>query len=54
MLLGALIWLLDGIELGTYDGNALWIWYGKPIGTTIVNLYGLTMGTYDGTYIGWS
>ena len=41
----------DGLDIGTDDGNALWLWYGKPLGKALGDMYGLSLGTYDGTVI---
>ena len=49
-------WLvfLDGLDLGTDDGNLLWLWDGKPIGTTLGSMDGFPYGKYDGADLGWS
>ena len=49
-------WLgfLGGLKIGIDDDNALWLWDGEPLGTTLVDLYGLSLGTYGGTELGCS
>ena len=49
-------WLgsLDGFDLGTDNGNLLWLWDGKPLGTTLGDLDEFTLGKYDGAELIWS
>ena len=51
LLIGAWIGSLDGMDLGTYDDNALRFWDGKLVGTELVAMDGFTLGTYDVTYL---
>ena len=46
-------WLvsLNVLELGKDDSNVLWLWYGKPLGTTIGALDGISLVTYDDTVL---
>ena len=51
MLIGDWLGYLDVLDIGTDDGNALWFWDGKQLGTTLRALDGLSLGKYDETVL---
>ena len=54
LFLGTWLGSLGVIKLVTYDSNALLLWYGKQLGTTLGPLDGSPLGTYDSTDLGLS